>query len=459
MPKRDCKGSRTLNALEMLWRQTRRSIRKPFVFSLPEEHAEGYERLRIKTFRHRVAVAANVINGAMIVYGLLSAFIPALGDIPLKDLYGAIASELIILLLSRPTTRLIYLQMLGLATGYLPLVLFTRLTGIEDANFLMVIFGMGFLYPWNVVETALVSAIPFMGFVISRSGIDANGHVIFYLAIFIMTGFQFIRERERRLTYILETEAAEAQARLVDSLRLAAKLHDDIISGDLDAPTVTARVEYEPMEHLGGDYVKIAPIDADRTVIVISDVTGHGAPAALMINRINAVVETIIASGTRPGHAAAGLSSFVSRTFAGTGMLMSTFWGEYNALDGRIRWTNYGHPSPILYSRRTGTFDLLKGTSPPMGLEAMDAEPENEMAVEAGDLILFYTDGLIEFDREEGNLDVPSLVRLLELYVAKTDEPGADDMIAHLREFVHSERIGPAKDDLLMAVWEIRVRA
>jgi serine phosphatase RsbU (regulator of sigma subunit) len=68
---------------------------------------------------------------------------------------------------------------------------------------------------------------------------------------------------------------------------------------------------------------------------------------------------------------------------------------DYDELGRRIRYTNAGHFDPLLV-RREGAVESLQGRGPPLGMFQESRFPTNEAAVSPGDLLVLFTDGLVD---------------------------------------------------------------
>ncbi|MEK8023196.1 MAG: PP2C family protein-serine/threonine phosphatase [Candidatus Hydrogenedentota bacterium] len=430
---------------------------------ITDENRDAYDRARAREFRQQIGVIVNITIMAIIIHTTGAWLFPRIADpVPLVLVLLALVGESFLWLASRRIVSLPLIQALSICAFLIPLALMIKAAALDISYYLVVIFVMGFLLPWNGREALIVSLAPVVFFFFNH-GVQrellgtADESFVFFISTLIVVRLQLKQERDRRVAFRLETEAEEARKSLIESLRLAAKLHGEIISRDMDLENLSVRVLYESMQELGGDYVKIAPIDGRRTSMLVADVTGHGAPAALMVNRINTKVESIMTSRLGPARAAAELNAFATKAFEGTAMLMSALWTEYDAAARKIRWSNYGHPPPVFLERRTRTVRLLSSNSYVMGIDIPQLAPESAIDVSAGDLILFYTDGLIEWNSETGPFDLWSLVGHLEgLFTKTTDTLTADRLINAMSQLVRSKRIGEAKDDLLVIVWEVR---
>lgn len=453
----------SLNSLDALLRQVRRGLSRPVFYTLTGSVLEDYLADRARGFQERIGVSAVIVIVAFLVYELFAgAFHTLIAPVPPGPLLAVLVVEMLLAASARRRFGLRAVQFLALATLLVPLGIIIKYTVIELSYFLILTFSIGFLFPWDGIEAMVVTLIPVVGYLLVQRkahtwSASISDIFVFLVSLVIIISFQLNRERERRHGFTLKRDADEARQKVLDGMVLAARLHKGIISGDLDRPTLAARVLYEPMQQLGGDYVKIVPISEARTSMLIADVTGHGAPAALMINRINARVETLMARRFFPAEAAAELNHFVSQTFSGTGMLMSALWAEYDAREQLVRWSNYGHPPPIYIARESGEIGTLTGSTILMGIEADRRAREGRHAVHPGDLLLFYTDGLIEMDTVYDTFDLPALLKHLKRHCSPLS-PGftAADLVKDLSRLVRTRRVGEARDDLLIVVWEIR---
>ncbi|MDX1993146.1 MAG: GAF domain-containing SpoIIE family protein phosphatase [bacterium] len=158
---------------------------------------------------------------------------------------------------------------------------------------------------------------------------------------------------------------------------------------------------WRPAREVAGDFYDAFALGDDRAGVVIADVSDKGAPAALFM----AVARTMIRS-----HANLGLPpvDVVARTNdliledAESGMFVTVYHSQFFS-DGRSLHVNAGHNPPLLYRHGTGELDYL-----PRGGRAVGWFPDNplqelEFRMSAGDVIVYYTDGLTEAENPDGD--------------------------------------------------------
>jgi hypothetical protein len=457
------------------------SARQPVVFPLEAALEEDYAKARTTAFRKQLAPAINVTLTALALFPIVAWFFPAIvNPIPFQSLALALNAEIILWLLSRNLSRLWALQILAVVSFVVPLALLVTYFVFDISYYLIVIFVMGLVLPWNGAEAILISVLPVLAFygvhgrAAEISGL-ADDTIVFVLSVVTVSRLQFREERERRRRFALESEAAESRQAITESLEFAARIHADLISADLDLPFLSSRVLYEPMQLLGGDFVQVSTLPGSRAAMLMADVTGHGVPAALMVNRIHDRVLELMTEAVPPATAARSLNTFVTRAFEGTGMLMSAIWIEYDAARGALTWINHGHPPALVISPTDFTVRRLLGHAFFMGVD-LDREIHAEtIHVEPGSILVAYTDGLIELPSADGPLGIQNVADAIREAVstgasvanrrAFPEERGrqgmpeikatAESVIRALRSLVREKRVGEAQDDLLAVAWKL----
>jgi PAS domain-containing protein len=144
---------------------------------------------------------------------------------------------------------------------------------------------------------------------------------------------------------------------------------------------------------VGGDWYSVFPLRDDKLLLAIGDVAGHGLPAASAMADLHHGLRGMALAETRPGRLLTLLNELVDQmpefTIASACCLL------WDPVDRRLRWGNAGHPAPIRI--RNGAAESVEDQVGPMlGADAQAAYDDTEMAVESGDVLLLYTDGLVE---------------------------------------------------------------
>ncbi len=186
---------------------------------------------------------------------------------------------------------------------------------------------------------------------------------------------------------------------LEDDIALAKKIQFQLIPDP--APTDYIYSLYRPMHEVGGDLYDFVHFrDSKKIGIFISDVSGHGVPAAFITSMIKT---TILQSGNRkedPAELLRYINDVLQNQTAGN--FITAFYGVYEPENNSILYASAGHPLPYIISG-DGITQLQKGRSTALAIFSNLSMEENNKSyinfkeiLPANSKLLLYTDGLTE---------------------------------------------------------------
>src|SRR6266481_3403641 len=157
----------------------------------------------------------------------------------------------------------------------------------------------------------------------------------------------------------------------------------------------------QPSRGVGGDYYDYIPIDAHTIQVVIADVAGKGVPAALLMsataaamrleaNRDRNMLEQVKRLNTEIG-AVSDPERYVTLLVA-----------EIDTNKRTIHYVNCGHNPAILFRASTGRLSLMNSSCLPIGLSPEEICELASADLMAGDMVVFYTDGVTEAENQLG---------------------------------------------------------
>lgn len=207
------------------------------------------------------------------------------------------------------------------------------------------------------------------------------------------------REEEmRRLT----TQAATTRA----AVQVAEVLQRNLLGPPPQVSHLETAVRYLPATRhaeVGGDWYDAFRVPEGSTLLVIGDVAGHDAPAAAVMAQARGMLRAVAQSA--PPSPAAVLSA-LDHVFLNLDMhtlvtvavaavdLRPLAAGDAGPV--RVRWSNAGHPPPVLICA-DGTVELLERTpNRLLGVTADAERVDHEFQLNPGDTLFLYTDGLVE---------------------------------------------------------------
>lgn len=263
------------------------------------------------------------------------------------------------------------------------------------------------------------------------------------------------RYRERFAVSAIRGRYSEMKRELVDARRI----HESLFPRPVFSGPLRFNYRYEPMRQIGGDYLYAfsppAPgqpggRDGRVLTLIIVDVTGHGIPAALTVNRLHGELDRIFAEQpeTGPGEVLTLLNRYVHLTLATHSVYVTAFCVRADVERGVLEYASGGHP-PAFVRGVGGTVEQLDSTSFVLGAcAAADFEPEpRTLAFGPGDSLVVYTDGAIECRDTTGRFfGVAGLQRTMAM--GKPDPSGG--WPAAILGAVHRHRFGPPADDTLV---------
>jgi serine phosphatase RsbU (regulator of sigma subunit) len=156
-----------------------------------------------------------------------------------------------------------------------------------------------------------------------------------------------------------------------------------------------------PCLTVGGDYFDYLPRSSGKHWLAIADVSGKGTGPALLMASIQAGLRALAGLGEISlEDLAQRLNEIVYRSTEAN-RYVTAFFSCLDCATGEIEFVNAGHCYPILL-RRSGAVERLKEGGTVIGLFPELTTASGRTTIEAGDLLVMYTDGLSETRSPEG---------------------------------------------------------
>jgi sigma-B regulation protein RsbU (phosphoserine phosphatase) len=207
---------------------------------------------------------------------------------------------------------------------------------------------------------------------------------------------------------------------------------------------------YQTSRHAGGDYYDVLPLGGDRFGILVADVSGHGAPAAIVMAMIRAVVHTYPGVADDPPE----VLHYINRHFQflwDTPMYATAVYAVVDAARATIRMASAGHPLPLKAHCGDGVTPASVDTTMCLLWNELTDVPSVEFPLTRGDRWVFFTDGITDRQAPDGTMfDMERLVASLTKYCAKTPAAIVDGIVGDLQAF--SNGMEPEDDQTLLVV-------
>jgi phosphoserine phosphatase RsbU/P len=249
----------------------------------------------------------------------------------------------------------------------------------------------------------------------------------------------------------LERALRQSRDRLDRELASAAQMQRLILPTSMPVhPSLGFAAYYQTSRHAGGDYYDVLPLGSDRFGIMVADVSGHGAPAAIVMAMIRAVLHTYPGEPDDPP----AVLHHINRHFRflwETPMYATAVYGVLDAQRGTLRVSSAGHPPPLLVRGAHEVAPLPFDTVMCVLWDELGDVPCAEHTLRAGDRLVFYTDGITERQARDGTMYDPERL-IAALARAGTLAPTAivEQLIAELEVFAKGQE--PDDDQTLVVV-------
>lgn len=241
---------------------------------------------------------------------------------------------------------------------------------------------------------------------------------------------------------------AIARTRLYErERRIASELQRSLLPSKLPSvPGVALAARYEPGDNgatVGGDWYDAIALPGGRVAVAIGDVVGRGIAAAATMGQMRSALRAILMQADDSGAMAERLNRFALGL--GDCVLTTVVLAIFEPATGRLRYTNAGHPPPLVIGADGVRAHYLDDVpSPPMGVVETPRYRQRTVQLAPGATLLMYTDGLVEkpsevldmglerlrdaADSADAGADVEALCAHVVGALGETDAAQADDV-------------------------------
>jgi serine phosphatase RsbU (regulator of sigma subunit) len=235
-------------------------------------------------------------------------------------------------------------------------------------------------------------------------------------------------------------------------LTLAAQVQRQVLPKPPVCPSLELAAAMQTAQLLGGDYYDFFQISDNVVDVVIADVSGHGAAASLLMPSLAVALRLRARELSGPAAIISDLDQ-VLRQITSTATFVTMFYARFDQAGKTLEYANGGHNPPLLTRPKTGQSLQLDAGGPILGILQGTHFSNTVVALEEGDILTLFTDGVTEQENEAG--EEFSTSRLEEVVLNKEAEP-ASALVVHIREAVSTFAGTKAQvDDLTVVVVKI----
>ena len=198
-------------------------------------------------------------------------------------------------------------------------------------------------------------------------------------------------EREHEVAVLLQRSLLPRQLPRIAGVSVAARY-------------LAARAE------VGGDWYDVIELPRGLLGVAIGDVVGHGIQAAALMGQMRTALRAYAQEGHGAGRTLELVDRFVQS--AGLGSMATAAYGVFDPDTGVLRFANAGHVPPVIVAAdRTRLLEVPPCA--PLGAYPYGTCHEHELRLEADELLVMYTDGLVERRGQPLNDGLDELLEVL----------------------------------------------
>ncbi len=231
---------------------------------------------------------------------------------------------------------------------------------------------------------------------------------------------------------------AKEKERLESELEIAREVQNQLFPKDVPyVKTLELKGVCHPARMVSGDYYDFMAMPNDGLAFAIGDVAGKGISAALLMATIQSTMRMQL---TAPDGDARHLPSTAYMVSTLNRQLYATtapekyatfYFAMYDEASHALTYTNAGHLAPMIL--RGGAFQMMESTGTVVGAFPFATYEEKTVTLEHGDVLLAYTDGIVEPENAYGEMFGEDRLKDLLVKYARTD---SSEIIARTMEAV-----------------------
>lgn len=241
---------------------------------------------------------------------------------------------------------------------------------------------------------------------------------------------QFFNEITENLEVI--SKKLNEESRMSSELEVASEIQQKILpTKSPQVPGLIVETKTRPAVEIGGDsfdYIN----GKDATYFYIGDVTGHGAPAALVMMMVNTLLHSYAEMYSSPYDIIVNTNRQLKPRIKSS-MFMTAVLLKWDHIKQLMTFVGAGHEHILVYKAASGQVEVKESGGIALGMTPDNSKIVKEYAVplEENDVLVLYTDGITEAENNQGEMfGLDRLVELVKKYAVEYGPEGVNHHIA-----------------------------
>ena len=212
--------------------------------------------------------------------------------------------------------------------------------------------------------------------------------------------FNDITKNIEKISYMLKEGS-----RMSEELSIASSIQQSVLPKSIPKiPGLDTVAKTRSAEEIGGDSFAVTPHN-DQFFVYIGDVTGHGAPAGLVMMITNTLYEVLLPTAKNTHDLAVSINKLL-KPRVNSSMFMTSVFFRYDPKTQRVFYTGCGHEHILVYRADEGVTEVITtgGIALAMSDDIAEIVVEKEIKIKENDMIVLYSDGITEAINESQEL-------------------------------------------------------
>lgn len=228
--------------------------------------------------------------------------------------------------------------------------------------------------------------------------------------------------------------AIKTNLRINQEFEIARRMQTEMLPEEPpELPGVRLQVRTQPATVVGGDFYDFVKLNERQFAVIVGDVSGKGISGAMVVSAARSALRYAAEERRRPGEILQSANRRLTLDLQ-KNMFIAVFIGIFDVMRNELIYSNAGQMLPVLC--RDGRAELLpaplSGERLPLGIKTPIHYGQHEIALLPGDLLLFYTDGIVDMMNE--SFEPYSFERLLNSVAAHAALPLKDLITALIHD-------------------------
>lgn len=368
-----------------------------------------------------------------------------------------IVGQLVVLRLTQPSSRsFLHGYFFNLVVGGMIALMTTDLGGFDStyyAGMNLVLIAVNLLIPWSAFHSAINSVMTLAMYVglnlVFRQRTPFRPEILinnlYFLAStgVITTAITFVKQALITQEFHLRSDLKNARDKLWSEMEVAKRIQTALLPRTREVNGYQVSAVMLPADEVGGDYYDVVETARGETWLCIGDVSGHGVESGLIMMMAQTSVFSAVnrVAGKKPSEVLAEVNQVLKKNINRLGADRYMTCMVIQLEPERIVYSGK-HQEVLIWRERTQQVEILSTDGVWLGL-VDDIEgllADESRPIEAGDVILLYTDGVTEaMTRDRKLYGEERLREALAKYAKLPPEEIVRSIVDEVTRFMHKQ--------------------